>query len=72
MLLAETIRVALAALRANKLRALLTMLGIVIGVGSVITMMALGRGAEKAVNDRIACSLSLFPGETISTSALIW
>src|SRR5689334_4837634 len=54
MLLAETIRVALAALRANKLRAVLTMLGIVIGVASVIAMMALGRGAETAVNERIA------------------
>jgi putative ABC transport system permease protein len=54
MLIAETILVALSALRANKLRSLLTMLGIVIGVGSVITMVALGNGAERAVRDRIA------------------
>jgi putative ABC transport system permease protein len=33
---------------------MLTMLGIVIGVGAVITMLALGRGAQKAVQDRIA------------------
>jgi putative ABC transport system permease protein len=53
MLLAEIIAVALAALRANKLRSLLTMLGIMIGVGSVITMVALGNGAERSVRDRI-------------------
>src|SRR5260370_37921476 len=54
MLLGETVRVALDALRANKLRSLLTMLGIIIGVGAVITMVALGTGAQKAVEDRIA------------------
>ena len=45
MLLGEIIVVALEALRANKLRSLLTMLGIIIGVGAVITMIALGSGA---------------------------
>jgi putative ABC transport system permease protein len=54
MLWSETILVALSALRVNKLRSLLTMLGIVIGVGSVIAMIALGNGAEKSVRDRIA------------------
>jgi putative ABC transport system permease protein len=54
MLLGEIIRVALASLRANKLRSLLTMLGIVIGVASVIAMVALGNGAANAVKDRIA------------------
>jgi putative ABC transport system permease protein len=53
MLLGEILRVALSALRANKLRSLLTMLGIVIGVSAVITMVALGRGAQKAVNERL-------------------
>ena len=53
MLLGEIIRVALASLRANMLRSLLTMLGIVIGVASVIAMIALGNGAEGAVKDRI-------------------
>src|SRR5512144_676770 len=47
-------RVALTALRANKLRSLLTMLGIVIGVAAVIAMVALGNGAENAVKDRIS------------------
>lgn len=41
------------ALRANKLRALLTMLGIIIGVGAVITVVALGEGARQAVNERL-------------------
>ena len=53
MLLGEILRVALSALRANKLRSMLTMLGIVIGVSAVITMVALGRGAQKAVNERL-------------------
>src|ERR671928_68192 len=54
MLLGEIISVALGALRANKLRSALTMLGIVIGVAAVIAMVALGTGAQKAVQERIA------------------
>ena len=54
MNLLETVRVALAALRVNLLRSLLTMLGMVIGVGSVIAMIALGNGAQNAVKARIA------------------
>jgi putative ABC transport system permease protein len=54
MLIKETISVALNALRVNKLRSLLTMLGIVIGVGAVIAMVALGRGAQNSVNERIS------------------
>ena len=54
MLIGEIVLVALGALRANKLRSFLTMLGIVIGVSAVITMVALGRGAQDAVADRIA------------------
>lgn len=67
MLFGETIIVALGALRANKLRSLLTMLGIVIGVAAVIAVVALGRGAQKAVNDRIAALgttlLTVSPGQ---------
>ena len=54
MLYAEVFRVALGALRANKLRSLLTMLGIVIGVGAVIAMDGIGRGAQSSINARIA------------------
>jgi len=51
--LVETAFVAFQSIRANKLRALLTMLGIIIGVACVITMVALGTGAQRAVEDRI-------------------
>jgi putative ABC transport system permease protein len=54
MLLGETVGVALQSIRANMLRSILTMLGIIIGVGAVITMVALGSGAQKAVQERIA------------------
>jgi putative ABC transport system permease protein len=68
MLLGEIVKVALEALRANKLRSLLTMLGIIIGVGAVITMIALGSGAQKSVQDRIQALgptlLSVYPGQS--------
>ncbi len=54
MLVGETVAVAFQSIRANKMRSVLTMLGIIIGVGAVITMVALGSGAQKAVEDRIA------------------
>jgi putative ABC transport system permease protein len=67
MLLGETIAVAFQSIRANKLRAVLTMLGIIIGVGAVITMVALGSGAQKTVEDRIAALganvLTVFAGQ---------
>jgi putative ABC transport system permease protein len=47
-------REALGALRVNKLRSILTMLGIIIGVGGVITMIAVGSGAQAQVEDEIA------------------
>jgi len=50
----ETLHIALEAINANKLRSLLTMLGIVIGVSAVIAMVALGEGARNSVNSRIA------------------
>jgi ABC-type antimicrobial peptide transport system permease subunit len=49
----EAFPLAVAALVSNPMRTLLTMLGIIIGVGAVITMIALGAGAQKAVQDRI-------------------
>ncbi len=50
----EILRVALGSIAANPFRAVLTMLGVVIGVGSVITMLALGRGAQRAVDEQLA------------------
>ncbi|HJQ21706.1 MAG TPA: ABC transporter permease [Gemmatimonadaceae bacterium] len=67
MLISEIISVALGALRANKLRSMLTMLGIVIGVAAVIAMVALGTGAQTAVKERIASLgttlLTVMPGQ---------
>ncbi len=48
-----TFRIALKALGRNKMRTVLTMLGMIIGVSAVITMVALGTGASAAVEDRI-------------------
>ncbi len=53
MLLDEIIKVAFGAIRANKMRSLLTMLGIVIGIAAVITMVALGEGAQRSVQERL-------------------
>ena len=48
------LKISLKALGRNKVRSLLTMLGIIIGVGAVITMVSLGKGAQKQVEDEIA------------------
>ena len=53
MILSEGVRVAFDGLRANALRSLLTALGIIIGIAAVVTMVALGMGAQQAVQDRI-------------------
>ena len=49
-----TFRIALRALKRNKLRSFLTMLGIIIGVGAVIAMVAIGEGAKALVRSQIA------------------
>ncbi|HEX4882541.1 MAG TPA: ABC transporter permease [Casimicrobiaceae bacterium] len=53
MTLLATLKVALAALRTNKLRSALTMLGIIIGVAAVIAMVGVGAGAQARVEDQI-------------------
>ncbi len=50
----ETLKIALRALRTNKLRTGLTMLGIVIGVGAVIAMVGIGQGAAKQIQEQFA------------------
>jgi len=51
---AATLKIALRALARNKMRSVLTMLGIIIGVGAVIAMVGVGQGAQQKVQDQIA------------------
>ncbi|MDD2332447.1 MAG: ABC transporter permease [Candidatus Cloacimonetes bacterium] len=53
MSLINIFRIALRSLARNKMRTFLTMLGIIIGVAAVITMLAIGHGAKKIVDDQI-------------------
>jgi putative ABC transport system permease protein len=66
----QTLRVALRAIAKNKLRAFLTTLGIVIGVGAVIAMMAIGAGAKARVEQAFAAMgtnvLIILPGSSSS------
>ncbi|HEY4155427.1 MAG TPA: ABC transporter permease [Puia sp.] len=48
------VRIASKALQRNKLRAFLTMLGIIIGVGAVIAMVAIGQGSKKSIQDQLS------------------
>ncbi len=70
MFLLQSIRIALRALRVNKLRSGLTMLGIVIGVGAVIAMVAVGTGASARIQEQIASIgsnlLMVLPGSVTS------
>ena len=54
MLFKESVRIALNALTANKLRSILTMLGIIIGVGAVIAMVSVGLGVKQNITNSIA------------------
>ena len=51
--LPATLRIAFKALRTNKMRSALTMLGMVVGVGAVIAMVAVGQGASERVQSQI-------------------
>ncbi len=67
MLLFEIVMVAMSAVRANVLRSVLTTLGIVIGIAAVITMVALGEGAQQRVEAEInrmgTTVLTIRPGQ---------
>jgi putative ABC transport system permease protein len=69
MLITEILRVALEAIRANKLRSFLTALGIIIGIAAVITMVALGEGAQRSVQARLQSLgtnvLTVRPGQDV-------
>ncbi len=64
----STFRISFRALRVNKMRSALTMLGIIIGVGAVIAMLAVGTGASKKISDQISSMgsnlLMILPGAT--------
>jgi putative ABC transport system permease protein len=64
----STFRLALRAIARNRLRSGLTMLGVIIGVGAVIAMVALGEGAKRKIGDQLASLgtnlLMIFPGST--------
>jgi len=68
--LLQTLKIALRALRANKMRSFLTMLGIIIGIAAVIAMMAVGAGASYVISQQIASIGSniilVIPGSTTS------
>jgi putative ABC transport system permease protein len=53
MSLREAVRIALRGLRANRLRSVLTMLGIIIGVAAVILLVAIGNGVQSSINERV-------------------
>ncbi len=65
-----TARIALRALRINKMRSALTMLGIIIGVGAVIAMLAVGTGASRRISEQMATMgsnlLIILPGSQTS------
>jgi putative ABC transport system permease protein len=69
--LPSTVKISLRALRVNKMRSALTMLGIIIGVAAVITMLAVGRGASNKISEQIATVGSnliiVLPGSTTSS-----
>lgn len=54
MSIANLFKIALRAIAANKFRSFLTMLGIIIGVASVITMLAIGQGSKKSIQKQIS------------------
>lgn len=66
----QTLKIALRALRTNKMRSFLTMLGIIIGIAAVIAMMAVGSGANYVITQQIASIGSniilVLPGSTTS------
>ena len=53
MTILANIRIAVKALRVNRLRSVLTMLGIIIGVAAVIAMVAVGSGATARISEQI-------------------
>ena len=72
MIILENIRNALGAIGSNKMRSALTMLGIIIGVTSVVLMIAIGEGTQRGVTERIQSLgtnlLTVSPGSPTQTN----
>ena len=68
MLLGETVWIALQSIWGNLFRATLTILGIVIGVAAVITMVALGTGAQRAIDEQ----MEALGGDILSIGSSSW
>src|ERR671913_240526 len=66
-----TLRIALKALNRNKIRTMRTMLGMIIGVGAVITMEALGKGAQTTIEEQVKAAGTLFGPDVDPTGELI-
>ncbi|RJQ14405.1 MAG: FtsX-like permease family protein [Nitrospiraceae bacterium] len=66
----STLKISLRALRVNKMRSALTMLGVIIGVGAVIAMLAVGTGASRQIEQQISSIgsnlIMVLPGATTS------
>jgi putative ABC transport system permease protein len=71
----ESIRVALRGLTANKMRAFLTMLGIIIGVGAVIALLSVGQGVQQSVAQQIQSTgsnlITIMPGGSSSSNVRV-
>ena len=71
MLFWTTIKLVLRSLLANKLRSMLSMLGIIIGVGAVIALLAIGAGAQKRILDQVTSLgsnlIMVMPGQSRSS-----
>ncbi len=70
MRITNTIKVAIRALHRNKMRSLLTALGLIIGIGAVITMVSIGDGAKSQIQSQVASLgqnvITVFPGNFTS------
>ena len=71
--LVDSLRVAIGAMSANKMRSSLTMLGVIIGVAAVIALLSIGQGVQRTVTEQIQSAgsnlLMILPGEITETGA---
>ena len=68
-------KIALKAIASNKLRSFLTALGIIIGVASVIAMLAIGQGSKRSIRKQISemgSNMIMIHPERICAAACVW